>query len=124
MRRMRSKYHLVGQADRRTWSVYRLWTCEGTLLYVGNTGRIEDRILCEHSVDKDWFREAERASFEHYDSKEMAEAMERDAIRMEAPLFNVAHNEMSYGVLRERWAETQKQILRKKQDLGWLGWGE
>ena len=96
--------------------LYRLYTAGMELLYIGISSRVEYRICCEHLVDKHWFSEVERATFEHFDSRAMAEVMEKDAIKRECPLYNVAHNEMPYGGRKHAW-ETLHDRLDNKREL-------
>lgn len=95
-------------------TLYRLFTVEGTLLYIGISARAELRICCQHLVDKEWFREVERATFEHFDVRHLAEEAEIKAIKREAPLFNIAHNEMPWGGTQNAWDILQERLERKK----------
>jgi hypothetical protein len=96
--------------------LYRLYTAGMELLYIGVSSRVEHRLCCEHLVDKHWFTEVEVAKFEHFDLRWRAEEAERAAIIREAPLYNVAHNEMVYGGRKHAW-ETVHDRLDNKREL-------
>ena len=70
--------------------LYRFYADED-LLYVGITLNLPAR-WDAHAKDKPWWSEVTRCTVGHYDSREAAEAAERDAIRAEAPRYNVVHN--------------------------------
>ena len=95
--------------------LYRLYSSMGTLLYVGISCRVEYRICCEHLVDKHWFREVERAKFEHFDHRGQAELAERVAIEKEVPLYNVAHNDMPPGWQLQAWDILEERLDQKKE---------
>jgi hypothetical protein len=94
--------------------LYRLFTAEGTLLYIGISSRVEYRICCEHLVNKDWFKLVERATFEHFDLRWRAEMAEIKAIQREVPLYNVAHNEMPYSQRDDAFGVLRQRVERKR----------
>lgn len=64
----------------------------GRLLYVGVTNGGLRRFM-EHAKDKTWWREVAQIDVEHvHCSRRVIEDIEREAIRTERPLYNVAHN--------------------------------
>jgi hypothetical protein len=94
--------------------LYRLFTAEGTLLYIGISSRVEYRLCCEHLVHKNWFKVVERATFEHFDLRWLAEEAERKAIEREVPLYNVAHNDMPYSHRKFALEELKDRVERNR----------
>ena len=74
-----------------TFTVYRLWALSGQLLYVGCTGRLEDR-LTEHRATKPWWPEVAAVSIEQHLSRDAALKAEATAIRLEEPTYNTVHH--------------------------------
>lgn len=66
--------------------LYRFYGTDDTLLYVGISHRIENR-LGQHKRTKPW-REVSWIKLEHFDSRPAALAAEQQAIRAEKPLWN------------------------------------
>lgn len=72
-------------------ALYRYYDAEDVLLYVGITGDLVEREV-EHIRDSTWMDFAARSTIERFPTRAETEDAERDAIRDEAPLFNIAHN--------------------------------
>jgi predicted GIY-YIG superfamily endonuclease len=78
--------------DRRLHDIYRMRDLSGRLLYVGVTNGGLRRFM-EHAKDKTWWREVASIDIEHiHCSRSVIEAVEREAIQNERPLYNVVHN--------------------------------
>jgi len=78
--------------DRRNHDLYRMRDLSGRLLYIGVTNGGLRRFM-EHSKDKTWWREVDTINVEHvHCSRQAIEMLEREAIKSERPLYNVAHN--------------------------------
>jgi hypothetical protein len=88
----------TGASKKSLTTLYRLFSAENTLLYVGISSRVEQRFFCQHLFEKDWWREVERSTFEHFDYREHAEAAEVKAIETEVPVYNIAHNELGPNI--------------------------
>lgn len=73
-----------------THALYRFWSADGRLLYVGITYRIEHR-FSRHSKVKPW-DEIASVTIEHHPSRQEAEEAEKRAIQAEHPRWNVVHN--------------------------------
>lgn len=71
--------------------LYRLYSAQGVLLYVGIADNIPSR-LKQHSKDKPWWPEVASTAFQQFPSRAEAEAAEKRAIQSEQPLHNVVHN--------------------------------
>jgi hypothetical protein len=95
----------LGEGPYGSVTVYRLYSAEGTLLYVGNSSVVEYRLFLQHLVDQSWWREVEGAKFMHFDTKAQAEAEETRAIKRERPLYNVAFNELPAETVIGSWDE-------------------
>lgn len=82
----------VADVDRRNHDLYRMRDLSGRLLYIGVTNGGLRRFM-EHSKDKTWWREVDTINVEHvHCSRQSIEMLEREAIRSERPIYNVAHN--------------------------------
>jgi predicted GIY-YIG superfamily endonuclease len=86
-----SKRLALGQ---RVWpeALYRWFDWDEKLLYIGITNNVADRQE-SHSKRSSWGRFAARCAIERFPTRADVEAMERNAIRCEKPLFNHVHND-------------------------------
>lgn len=73
--------------DRPT-ALYRMYDEGGSLLYVGISLRMAQR-LSEHRADKEWWPEIGTVKLEHFDQRNKAEEAERHAIARENPRYNI-----------------------------------
>lgn len=73
-------------------AVYRLWSKDGRLLYVGCSLYLLQRMK-EHSKTKAWGMDIARANFEWFPNQQSALEAERRAIAAERPEWNVHHRE-------------------------------
>lgn len=71
-------------------ALYRLYDCDGTLMYVGITSNPERR-FSQHASDKPWWPNVTRKAVEWYSTRSAAELAEEAAIRLRHPLYNVVH---------------------------------
>lgn len=81
---MRSK-----AAGQRT-ALYRFFDQRGQLLYVGITDNLGQR-WSAHMREKVWWPQVHKQNSEWLPSREAAEAAEKQAIKTERPLYNIAH---------------------------------
>lgn len=74
-------------------NLYRLFDADDRLLYVGISLHAIQRAT-EHRRDKPWWPLVARMEFEHLEveSRADAEAIEREVIAVERPVYNVAHH--------------------------------
>lgn len=70
-------------------TLYRYFDSEGRLLYVGITGDNTKR-QSQHRRNSFWFGEIATATFEHFDSRDLADEAETKAINDETPIYNIA----------------------------------
>jgi predicted GIY-YIG superfamily endonuclease len=70
--------------------LYRMFGRGRRLLYVGITMNVEGRFHA-HRRDKPWWRQVQRMTLEHFDTRAEAEAAERSAIKTEQPKYNIVH---------------------------------
>lgn len=70
--------------------VYRLYACDGTLLYVGVTND-PIRRWKQHAAERPWWSEVDHLALVPFGSAASARYMERQIIRSERPLYNVQH---------------------------------
>jgi hypothetical protein len=92
-------------------SVYRYYDSDGTLIYVGITGRGVQRQR-EHNERAEWWPFVRRQDVEHFDNRPEAAARERDLIGRHCPPFNRQHNPL-YTQKREDYL-----ALRASQSRG------
>lgn len=71
------------------YAVYRCYSGDGQLLYVGETGRVGRR-LGDH-IQKAWFSQVRGVTFEWYLEELDALNAERRAIHVEHPKYNIVH---------------------------------
>lgn len=72
-------------------ALYRLYSDEGVLLYIG-TAKNPLRRWLEHADSKEWWDEVHTFRTEWHPSLEHARAAERSAIHAERPRYNVVHS--------------------------------
>lgn len=122
----------------RTAILYRYFSADGALLYIGMTERWADRAAQHES--KPWVKLAASVTMEQFpDRISLAEA-ERAAIMAEKPIFNVTHNKGQHGPRRTKRSKTrtiaspcvfralfpdvsnldQETVLRLSDTLQWL----
>jgi predicted GIY-YIG superfamily endonuclease len=70
------------------WFVYRLFSSDGSLLYVGITWSAKAR-WAKHRAKKPWWSQVSLAQVECFDGEREALAAEMEAIRDERPRFNI-----------------------------------
>ena len=75
-------------------ALYRHFDVEGRLLYVGISLNAVAR-LAQHRETAHWFGQIARIEVEWHESRMLAEAAERKAIKAERPAHNLAHAGMS-----------------------------
>lgn len=71
--------------------VYRCFAADNTLLYVGATKNLGNRMM-DHKHGSRWFAQVHRLTFEVCDNMATALSKEREAIRTEGPAFNKMEN--------------------------------
>ena len=82
-------------------SLYRLFSFGGRLLYIGITNNFTRR-LSEHQSEKVWGRNIETIRVETFYCRRCAEEAEREAIILEQPQYNIAHN-YDEPIMTSRW---------------------
>lgn len=82
----------LGEVDNRRHAVYRFWSAEGALLYVGLSVNAFERFK-QHKGSKDWIQDVASVTIEWHENRERARVAEARAIREEEPI----HNEVRYG---------------------------
>lgn len=80
-------------------ALYRLYAADGTLLYVGVTGKLSVRFYY-HSREKRWWPQVYGKRITWYDQRAEAEEAERCAILGENPVHNVFHTPAQGEVIR------------------------
>lgn len=73
---------------RQPHAVYRMYSGDGVLLYVGCTSDL-DRRLTQHILRRDWIQEVARIQLEWHPNRDTARQVESAAIRTEDPWYNV-----------------------------------
>jgi predicted GIY-YIG superfamily endonuclease len=72
--------------------LYRFYDDSGNLLYVGITNNLESR-FSQHQKDKPWYHQVSEIKTETYPTRDAALWVERNAIRLEKPIYNITHNQ-------------------------------
>ncbi len=72
-------------------TLYRMFSADDQLLYVGITQRQLERFH-QHAGQKYWWNEVARIEVQHYPDRETVVGAERQAIEMESPRYNVVWN--------------------------------
>ena len=80
-------------------ALYRLYAADGTLLYIGVTGKLSVRFYY-HSREKRWWPQVHGKRITWYDSRAEAEEAERCAILGENPVHNIFHTPAQGEVIR------------------------
>ena len=70
-------------------ALYRLYSAQDELLYVGISGRI-DRRMDGHAISQPWWGDVARAEATWHDTREAADTAETAAILAEGPRYNIA----------------------------------
>lgn len=80
-------------------ALYRLYAADGTLLYIGVTGKLSVRFYY-HSREKRWWPQVHGKRITWYDDRAEAEEAERCAILGEHPVHNIFHTPAQGEVIR------------------------
>jgi len=72
-------------------NLYRFYSADGTLLYIGITANLPTR-LKTHGRTQPWWDDVFRTTVEHFSCRSNVTAAEKAAIINEQPLYNRAHN--------------------------------
>jgi hypothetical protein len=78
--------------DQRPHTLYRFWSAQDVLLYVGITVNPLAR-WGRHERDKPWWPSVTRVTVEHFSTRSAVLTAEKAAIIAESPLHNVHHNQ-------------------------------
>ena len=77
--------------DSEKTGLYRLYSSDGTLLYVGISSDPQRR-FSQHAADKCWWTHVARKEIEWYETRDNALAAEEAAIRAKQPAWNQLHS--------------------------------
>ncbi|MEV1013848.1 GIY-YIG nuclease family protein [Micromonospora sp. NPDC049801] len=80
------RLHHYDRSDRT--ALYRLYSADGNLIYVGISYTPHSRVL-QHRANQPWGGEITRQSIEWYENRAAAEAAEASAIEHDSPTYNV-----------------------------------
>lgn len=95
-------------------ALYRHFDAAGNLLYVGISKRFHVR-LDEHVIGSRWSDMIATATVEHFDTRESALDAERNAIKAEKPIYNIAHNDNYKAASpKQRISKTPARIFQSK----------
>lgn len=72
-------------------TLYRFWSHNHELLYIGISSNLPQRIT-EHRQNKKWWTDIATITVEHFPDRASVSAAEKIAIQNERPLWNIAHN--------------------------------
>jgi len=71
--------------------MYRLWSADDRLLYIGITDRGKTRER-EHARSKSWWPEVHHVTYQRVHTRAELRFLEAEAIRRERPKYNIQHN--------------------------------
>ena len=77
-----------------TTTLYRLYSADGTLLYIGIAQNWASRMK-QHQEQKSWWPDVASTVFQPFPTREDAMVAEARAIKAERPLHNIVHNQRS-----------------------------
>lgn len=102
-------------------AVYRLFAVDGELLYVGMTNHVYRR-FAQHSVHKGWWLEVDHHEAEWFQSREVAEVEESDAIWQERPAYNIRNPIVEQNVPSRRSPRRMdmRSVAQSLVDLGFV----
>ena len=106
------------------FNVYRIYDASGSLLYVGSSPNVRDRIY-EHST-KAWWHEASRLETQEYSTEDEARAAEKAQIEADGPKYNLplsGHPGLDTPSNRSRsphWYSNVRHLATEKLDAGLL----
>lgn len=104
--------------------IYRLYDCNGKLLYVGCTADIKSR-MSMHKSSTPWYKEISTGTFELVDGKAAALDAKHNAIMNESPLYNKNKRTMPISrdlVKYHRYLAMHASIANKMAKLRSDGW--
>lgn len=78
-------------AEEKKTHLYRYYNVKGELLYIG-ISRSAFKRLSQHKIDSAWVSDELFIKIESFDSRGLALAAEKEAIKTEYPKFNIHHN--------------------------------
>jgi hypothetical protein len=93
--------------------VYRAWTADRELLYVGMSANPFLR-LSNHAPTQPWWAEVTEVTLEHFDDLEAARQAEAAAIAIEGPKYNVRHSARPRRRLEDKATMTRLEYLRRE----------
>lgn len=103
--------------------LYRFFGRDGSLLYVGITANVGSRWKT-HSREKPWWTEVASCTIEHFTDRPSVEGAEIQAIRTEAPQYNVVHNQgllVPSTTIEDEWLDAWARAKRDLTPLGLAG---
>ena len=122
---MYSLYAYNQQKDSlKTHALYRVYSADNELLYVGISARVLGRIA-EHKESKDWFIETARVDIVWFATKEEVIAAEAYAIKSEYPLYNKHLNDRNGSAKPRKKLRKRYNLLQKiETELKTMGLGQ
>ena len=94
--------------------LYRHFNDLNELLYVGISLNTFAR-LSQHKDHSHWFKKIERVTVNHFETREEARAAEREAIKTENPLFNIAMKKTMKEVQDEEKKAKELEVTKIRQ---------
>lgn len=82
--------------------LYRHFSADGELLYVGCSTRFLDRMY-QHGITTEWFSDVANITLQHFESPHAALLAEEEAIKTELPKYNFAHKPGAIRKPRRKW---------------------
>lgn len=95
--------------------LYRAFTKDGTLLYVGISGRWSER-LHQHEKESEWFERTDYVLIRRFPDRESVAAAEKAAIRAEKPIYNKQHSQ-EWQSPQHHFQQLKKWVTGEKSDM-------
>lgn len=104
---------LIAELDAMPTALYRHFSADGRLLYVGISLQAVTRTM-QHRNRARWYAEITRIDLEWFPSRSAAEHAEKLAIKAEKPLYNIIHNKAHNNAAQKPKARTVRPGTRER----------
>lgn len=100
-------------------ALYRMFAADGTLLYIG-IARDFGKRWTQHAASKPWWPDVQRQTVDWYPDRPAAEQAEREAIKAERPVHNIAGTPRRFKPTRPQAPLSSFDYLMGAAEIGRL----